>query len=148
LVSILGLALSTIVPYRIYPDSQGAYLYSAVLPVQIALAKPNAPRTKRFEALIDSGAGRCLFHADLAAAIGLDLRAGEVEMLNGIGGLETSWLHDIMLYVFGGPIKIRAGFKENFPITALLGMNGFFQHFNITFEGAAQRCVLDRIRFN
>jgi len=69
-------------------------------------------------------------------------------MLNGIGGLETSWLHDITLYVFGGPIKIRAGFKENLPITALLGMNGFFQHFNVTFEGAAQRCVLDRIRIN
>jgi hypothetical protein len=27
-------------------------------------------------------------------------------------------------------------------------MNGFFQHFNVTFEGAEQRCVLDRLRVN
>ncbi|MGO8756857.1 MAG: aspartyl protease family protein [Terracidiphilus sp.] len=137
-----------IVPYRVYPDRHGAYLYSAVLPVQISLPAPNAPRTKRFEALIDSGATRCLFHANLATAIGLDLKAGEVEVLNGIGGPDTTWLHDITLHVFGGPIKIRAGFKDALPVTALLGMNGFFQHFNVTFEGAAQRCLIERIRIN
>jgi inhibitor of KinA sporulation pathway (predicted exonuclease) len=58
------------------------------------------------------------------------------------------YLHDITLHVFGGPIKIRAGFEEALPIAALLGMNGFFQHFNVTFEGSNQRCVLDRIRVN
>lgn len=121
-------------------------MYSAVLPVQIALPTPNAPRTKRIEAVIDSGAGRCLFHANFAAAIGLDLRAGEREILNGIGGPEETWLHRITLYAFGAPLPIRAGFKENLPLAALLGMNGFFEHFNITFESAALRCVIDRIR--
>ena len=119
-----------------------------MLDVQIALATPNAPRTMRFEALIDSGAARCPFHANLAAAISLDLKAGEVEILNGIGGPEITWLHDISLYVYGGPVRIRTGFKETLPLAALLGMNGFFQHFNVTFEGAANRCVLDRIRIN
>ena len=116
--------------------------------VQIARAAANAPRTTRFEALIDSGAARCLFHASFAAAIGVDLKAGEMEILNGIGGPETTWLHEITLYVYGGPVKIRAGFKESLPLAALLGMNGFFEHFNVTFEGAAKRCILDRIRVN
>lgn len=136
------------VQYRVYPDKQGLPTYAAFLPVQISLHSANSPRTKRFEALIDSGAARCLYHASLAAAIGLDLKSGEVEALSGIGGTDISWLHDITLYTFGGPIKMRAGFKENLPIAALLGMNGFFDHFNITFEGAAQNCILDRIRVN
>jgi hypothetical protein len=148
LVAAFGLTLSLTIPYRIFPDKRGGYLYSAMLPVQIARPEPNAPRTKRFEALLDSGATRCLFHANLSAAIGLDLKAGEAEILNGIAGPDTSWLHEITLYTLGGPIKITAGFKEGLPVAALLGMNGFFQHFNVTFEGAAQRCILDRIRIN
>lgn len=123
-------------------------MYSAVLPVQIALTTPNAPRTKRIEAIIDSGAGRCLFHASFADAIGLDLKAGDREVLNGIGGPEETWVHDIKLYTFGEPIPIRAGFKENLPLAALLGMNGFFEHFDITFQGALLKCTMDRIRVN
>jgi len=121
-------------------------MYAAVLPVQIALPDPLAPRTRRIEAIIDSGAGRCLFHAAFAAALGLDLKAGEREILNGIGGQEETWLHDIALHTYGGPIPIRAGFKENLPIAALLGMNGFFEHFLVRFDGALQQCTLDRLR--
>jgi hypothetical protein len=123
-------------------------MYVAVLPVQISLSGSSSPRTKRIEAIIDSGAGRCLFHANFAAALGLTLRDGDREVLNGIGGLEETWVHDIVLHTFGGPIPIRAGFKENLPLAALLGMNGFFEHFDITFEGSTQRCILDRIRIN
>jgi hypothetical protein len=123
-------------------------MYAAILPVQIALPTSSAPRTKRIEAVIDSGAGRCLFHANFATAIGLDLKAGEREVLNGIGGPEETWVHEITLYTFGGPISIRAGFKENLPLAAPLGMNGFFQHFIVRFDGGAQECTLDRIRTN
>ncbi len=69
-------------------------------------------------------------------------------MLNGIGGPEETWVHDITLYTFGGPIPIQAGFKENLPLAALLGMNGFFQHFIVRFDGSARECTLDRIRIN
>ena len=123
-------------------------MYAAILPVQIALPTPNAPRTKRIEAVIDSGAGRCLFHATFATAIGLDLKAGELEVLNGIGGPEETWVHDITLYTYGGLISIRAGFKEGLPLAALLGMNGFFEHFVVKFDGMAQACTLERIRIN
>lgn len=67
--------------------------------VQISLATTNAPRTKRFEALIDSGASRCMFHAGFAVFLGIDLESGIREITNGIGGKEDVWLHDIFLYV-------------------------------------------------
>jgi hypothetical protein len=120
-------------------------MYSAVLRVQAALPSQNAPRTKRFEAIIDSGATRCLFHASLATYLGIDVKTGVREVTNGIGGQEEVWLHDVMLYVPGGPVRIRAGFKENLPVGGLLGTVGFFEHFDITFEAIARQCVLDRI---
>jgi len=33
----------------------------------------------------------------------------------GIGGSESTYLHDIALYIPGGPVKIKVGFKERLP---------------------------------
>jgi hypothetical protein len=115
-----------------------------MLSVQIALPIQNAPRTKRFEALIDSGAGRCLFHSDFATHLGIDYKSCPVETTVGIGGNEDTYLHDLKLYIPGGPVTIKAGFKENLPIAGLLGMAGFFEHFKLTFDGSAQICILER----
>ena len=116
-----------------------------MLKVQIAFAVPNAPRTKRFEAIIDSGATRCLFHSELATYLGIDLKSGLLEITNGIGGEEQVWLHDVTLFIPGGPVKIRAGFKESLPVAGLLGTTGFFDHFNVTFEAYSKQCVLERV---
>ena len=116
-----------------------------MLNVQFSLTVPNAPRTKRIECIVDSGASKCLFHADLASFLGIDLKAGSLQMTNGIGGAEETWLHEVMLYIPGGPVKITAGFKENLAVAGLLGMNGFFEHFNISFNCTAQECTLERV---
>jgi hypothetical protein len=133
------------IPYRVYPDRFGSYVYSVRLDVSVALTNPSAPRTKRFEAIIDSGATRCLFHSDIGRFLGLDLRSGEKEITQGIGGLSDTYIHDIVLYIPGGPVTIKAAFKEDLPIAALLGMNGFFQHFVITFNQSALVCDLERL---
>ncbi len=116
-----------------------------MLSVQISLPIANAPRTKRFEVVIDSGATRCLFHADIATFLGVDLKACAIEVTQGIGGYEDTYLHDVILYIPGGPVTIKAGFKENLPVAGLLGMSGFFEHFKVTFDGAAQCCILERV---
>jgi hypothetical protein len=133
------------IPYKVFPDQHGAYLYSATLPVSIALPARNSPRTKRFEAIIDSGATRCLFHSDLARHLGLDIKAGILEKTNGIGGEAECYLHDIFLYIPGGPVLVTAAFKENLPVIGLLGMNGFFEHFLVKFDSAAEACELERV---
>ena len=66
-------------PYKKVPDGKGGFGYYAVVPVNIALPTTNAPRSKRFEGIIDSGASRCVFHAQIGRAIGLDIKKGEVE---------------------------------------------------------------------
>jgi hypothetical protein len=133
------------IDYKVQPDKFGAHIYSAMLNVQLALPVPNAPRTKRFEAIIDSGASRCMFHADIGRHLGLDIRKGDYERTQGIGGSADCWVHRIRLYIFGEPHEIHAAFKEALPVAGLLGMNGFFDHFLVTFVHPTLTCDIERI---
>jgi hypothetical protein len=73
------------------------------------------------------------------------LKSGIREVTNGIGGAEEVWLHDVTLYIPGGPITITAGFKEGLPVLGLLGMSGFFEHFDIFFDSTLMQVTLDRV---
>ena len=67
-----------------------------------------------------------------------------MEISQGIGGSESTYLHDIALYIPGGPVKIKVGFKERLPVAGLLGMSGFFEFFKITFDPDSKACNLER----
>lgn len=94
---------------------------------------------------MDSGASRCVFHAAYAVQLGLKLRSGTRVISVGIGGPQEMWLHEVALYVRGGPVKILAAFQENLPVAGLLGMQGYFEHFTVTFDAAARECRIERI---
>jgi len=133
------------IPYKAILSTSGTTGFCTILQVQLALPLPNSPRTKRFEAYIDSGASRCLFHGDFARHLGIDLSGCKTEDTISIGGKETTYLHEISLYIPGGPVTITAGFKDNLPVAGLLGMNGFFEHFRVTFDPIGECCELERI---
>jgi len=63
----------------------------------------------------------------------------------GIAGPANTYLHDISLYAPGGIIAIRAGFSADLPVAGVLGIEGFFDSFKITFDPILLRCELDRI---
>jgi hypothetical protein len=130
-------------PYKKYPI--GAYPHAPVLNVQIARRDKNSPRSKRFEAFIDSGASRCIFHTDIGKAIGLDVDKGKTEDTIGVSGQKsTLYLHDINLHTPAGVVAITAGFSADLPCAGLLGMEGFFQHFKVIFEPAMKHCEIER----
>lgn len=87
-----------------------------------------------------------MFHADIGRFLGLDIKSGHLERTLGIGGSEEAWIHRIRLHVPGGPVEIHAAFKENLPVAGLLGMNGFFEHFMVTFIQPALVCEIERIQ--
>jgi hypothetical protein len=132
-------------PYKTFPLHGGGLGYSAVLNVQVALPAGNTPRTRRLEAMIDSGASRCLFHAAIGQSIGLNIAKGETEETLGVNGPSRIYLHDIGLYIPGGLVEIRAGFSFELPIAGLLGMTGFFDHFKIIFDPILRHCELERL---
>lgn len=91
-----------------------------------------------------------MFHASIGRFIGLDVESldvekGEMEETAGISGNTPTYLHDIMLYIPGGQVIIRAAFSDQLPTAGLLGMNGFFEHFKVAFDPTAKQCSLERI---
>jgi hypothetical protein len=127
-------------PYKTYPDNKGGFDWWALLPVQISNHAKHSPPTKRFEALVDTGASRCIFHATLGKAIGLNVGKGKEDQTVGVSGKPTIiYLHDISLYVPGGHIfKITAGFSDELPMAGILGRNGFLEHFKVLFDPSGE----------
>jgi hypothetical protein len=131
------------IPYSYYPDGRGGALPNVFF--SVLLGHEASKKQVPVQGLIDSGAARSIFDARLAKMIGLDLKAGERAAAQGIGGIVEIWLHDVVLHLPGGDVFIRAGFQEDLPVAGLLGMDGFFEHFRITFDGAARQCELERL---
>jgi hypothetical protein len=133
-------------PYKSLPGPGNRTYYTPILEVQISLPAKNSPRTRKFEAVIDSGANKCTFRADIGRFLGLDIESGEKEYSLGIGGPgNVSYSHPITLYIPGGSVQIHAAFSETLPVGGLLGIDGFFEYFRIAFEPAILECHLERI---
>jgi hypothetical protein len=134
------------IPYKKLPLPNGGFGYHAILGVYIALPGKNAPRSKKIEAYIDSGASRTTFHASIGKALGFEVEKGELEEAMGISGKPSkTYLHDMAFYVPGGVIQIRGAFSNDLPVAGILGMGGFFEHFRVTFDPTVQGCELERI---
>jgi hypothetical protein len=86
-----------------------------------------------------------MFNAGIGRFIGLNIQSGELEMTQGIGGLSNAYIHEIALYLPGGPVKVRAAFVEDLPISGLLGMNGFFDNFTVKFDQSNLLFEIERI---
>lgn len=121
-------------PYKKTPLPNGAFDWLPVLPIQVGRG---ALLTSTFEAIVDSGSFDCLFHADIAAAIGIkDLTTGTAKVSGGVvGGVQmTTYGHEIRLSIGSDNFKIEAYFASNLPIAALLGRNGFFDKYIVTLD--------------
>lgn len=87
--------------------------------------------------LLDSGADICLFDGEIAQAIGLELEQGIRQSSRGIEGSKlTTWLHPVRVRLDGSPSEIpcTVGFVPGFTGTPILGQEGFFDAFKVTFE--------------
>jgi hypothetical protein len=120
--------------YKQSPLPGGGFDWLAVLPIQLSRG---SQKTAPFEALIDSGASRCLFHADIAAAAGIKkFRTGKYLTTGGIvtGATLDLYAHDVRLHIGADSFKITGYFSDRLPISALLGRNGFFNNYIVTFD--------------
>jgi hypothetical protein len=126
--------------YKTYPDDKGGFDWWALLPVQISNHVKHSPPSKRFEALVDTGASRCIFHGSLGWGISLDIEKGAKDQTVGVSGKPTTiFLHDVSLYIPGGHVlRISAGFTNELPMAGILGRNGFLEHFKVLFDPSGE----------
>ncbi|GAC1370930.1 MAG: hypothetical protein NVSMB39_4290 [Candidatus Saccharimonadales bacterium] len=114
-------------PYKRYPDK----LERPVIPVKIA----TADRWINYEVLIDSGADICIFDAELAELLGLELKNGEYAAVRGATGeLQDVYIHPVEVTVGPHTFGIRVAFMATPGPYGLAGQRGFFSQFRITFD--------------
>lgn len=105
-------------------------------------------RRVRYLALIDSGADYCIFHAEIGEQIGLQIESGKRLSFFGSSGQEQSaFFHEIKIEVGGHEIPCFAGFSrelQSLPY-GILGQEGFFDNFKITFDYLKDKIELQSI---
>ena len=96
----------------------------------------------QYYVLLDTGADYNLFHADLAALIGIDYKAGKEETMFGIEGEGIKcYFQDIIIEIGGWKYKAYSAFTDfegkkqmdKMPY-GILGQIGFFEYFKTTFD--------------
>src|SRR3989339_640327 len=99
--------------------------------------------TPKFFALVDSGSTNCLFEDGFRSCLNLKIEDGKKSMITGIGGATvTHYFYHINIEIFDSQIlkvvhkiPVYAGFSEGkLAGGGLLGMDGFFNTFQVTFN--------------
>lgn len=106
----------------------------------VPITLKNQNKSLRYEALVDSGADLCLFHAEAGEYLGIEVKSGKPFEVFGVGG-KTSlyYLHKIIIEVSGWDFEIEAGFMPQVSGRVMpygvLGQRGFFDSFkSVKFE--------------
>lgn len=87
--------------------------------------------------MVDTGASRCLFHADIGQSLGFNVANGKMEDTYGVSGKATTvYLHRVSIYVPGGIQTVIAGFVYDLPLAGLLGRRGFLDLFKFTYDAS------------
>lgn len=97
----------------------------------------NHQSTPTLPAVVDSGAPFCLFRADVADFLHLDLRKCQKTEMGGIigGPKEDVFFHKVNIVIENNwTITVNAGFMRKLGTQAILGRVGFFDLFNIIFD--------------
>jgi hypothetical protein len=111
----------------------GPALLRPVIPVEVVHRGLAVP----YEVLVDSGADICLFDAQIAEILGIDVADGENQQVGGIVGTpETYYIHQVKIKVGGWVHSIRAGFLPGISKFGygVVGQNGFFDIFIAKFD--------------
>jgi hypothetical protein len=103
-------------------------------------------------AIVDTGASYCLFHSDIAEAIGIrDITTGKAREIGSVkqGVKDRVYFHKIKLQIESDwNLDILAGFSPNLSCKALLGRYGFLDHFIVTFDHSGSQPMLEILKID
>lgn len=104
-----------------------------VIPIEVVYNAITVP----YEVLVDSGADQCIFDAQLAEILGIDVESGTVYKVSGVtGDHRLCYSHKLEIKVGGWPFTITANFMRDIPTVGygIVGQKGFFDIFIVKFD--------------
>jgi len=110
--------------------------YEPILQVRLLHRHTQSPRVHAF---VDSGSPYTLFKYEVAALVGLNPQKSPL-FVDDIGGIisgprEEVYFHQVnLLFEAGWNISVTAGFVKKLGCSGILGRNGFFDNFRVTFD--------------
>lgn len=116
----------------------------AIRPI-IPLRIRHGNRQIRYEALVDSGADFCIFHAELGRILGFDVEKGIRRLFGGVTGQAgTAFIHPVTIDLEGYETEINCGFSDDISGDGygILGQDGFFDNFKVMFDKRAGKVEL------
>lgn len=90
-----------------------------------------------YEVLVDSGADVCIFNAQIADILGIDVEQGEQHEIAGVTGVsEPYYAFPLTIRIGGRLYTIRAGFLRTMGRFGygVVGQLGFFENFVVSFD--------------
>ncbi len=111
-----------------------------IIPVQLSLGDHRID----YEVLIDSGADVSLFDAQVADALGINLKECDVADIRGLTHhSQPCYLHPVTIYVGAIPLFLQVGFIHDTGSSyGIVGQKGFFEAFKIAFDRKNQEIAL------
>jgi len=115
------------------PDNSCKFIKKPIISIEIFGEK----ESKKFDALLDSGADCSLFNIEIAKLLNIDLSNAKATKFTGIsGGINGLRLEKVKIKVdsVAEPIEIPVCFVSSPTVGLLLGEEGFFDLNRIKFE--------------
>lgn len=136
--------MTLIFRYKSTKRPDGTFVKTPSIPVLLS----GVDESFQIVALLDSGADVSVISKDLAELLKLDLKK-DVRKSFGIGGPVNSVESEVKLtiekdhekYSFKIPLLV---ILDEYSLPPLLGRNGFFNHFKISFDQENQKVILKK----
>ena len=120
-------------PVKTSPSSRLRLISRPIVPITILYRE----RFVQYQALLDTGADYNVFHADIADYLGINVTKGHVVKISGIAGTSIKgYKHNVILKLASRSADTEIVFSRHIPdhAIAVLGNQGFFNHFSVTFN--------------
>ncbi len=124
----------------------GSFLFKPIIPLVLAYQG----RAIRYGALVDSGAAFCMIDGLIGEHLGVNVRAGVKEKFGGVeeGAGAVAYFHTISMRIGNVEAAVNVGFSYDIAHHGfgLLGQNGFFDRFAVTFDLLKDEIILKKKR--
>ena len=96
------------------------------------------------DALIDSGANISVFCEEIAECLEIVIEDGEEILLQGLGGRIVGYIHELKIRVDNHEFHCKVVFSKELTVGLnILGREGFFEKFQITFNERDKEIILE-----